>query len=62
MAASAIELRAANASAPPTETRLTPAAASSLTGGTPGMARTFTGRSTAVTTCLMSARLVRPGA
>ena len=33
IAASASALRAANASAPPTETRLTPAAASSLTGG-----------------------------
>ncbi len=62
VAASTSAPSAANANAPPTETRLTPAAARSLTGGTPAPATTFTGRSTADTICLMSARLFRPGA
>jgi hypothetical protein len=62
VAASTSAPSAANAKAPPTDTRLTPASASSPTDGAPATASTFTGRSTAVTTCLMSARLVRPGA
>ncbi len=62
VAASASAPSAAYANAPPTDTRLTPASASSATEGAPANASTFTGRSTAVTTCLMSARLVRPGA
>lgn len=62
VAASTSAPSAANANAPPTDTRLTPASASSLTGGAPPTASTFTGRSSAETTCLMSARLVSPGA
>ena len=61
VAASTSAPSAANANAPPTETRLTPASASSPTDGAPATASTFTGRSSSATTSLMSARLVRPG-
>ena len=62
VAASTSAPSAANANAPPTDTRLTPASASSPTDGAPLTASTFTGRSTSATNRLMSVRLVRPGA
>ncbi len=53
---------AANANQPPSELRLTPAAASSETGGSPVQASTFTGRSADSTTERTSSLRVSRGA
>ena len=61
-AASATAAQATQHNAPPTDTRATPAPASSGTVGPPGKRRTLTGRPSCPTTALTSATFDRPGA